>query len=264
MDEALARPGSKVAVPRHLLAQFLGDDQRVLLQSRALVLRAGTRHRPDPVLGRLAVREEHAGDRHGSRPCRCAHEDKAKLLSGNAKRLLKMNEERQCRLFRATQNLESDLIELALVTDGRLRAVSGMTTLQNVRDRLDRGCAHSSGSPASLIELPVLNELLPDSTCAGTRLRSTGTLLVFLLLLQDLALDRRAPRKRVTTVLSGVGRMLLEHGDELAELHDLVDVEHALLEHAGRPAYRRRSASASPLRRSPPASSTRSSLWKSM
>ena len=26
-----------------------------------------------------------------------------------------------------------------------------------------------------LIELPVLNELLPSSTCAGTRFRSTGT-----------------------------------------------------------------------------------------
>jgi hypothetical protein len=30
------------------------------------------------------------------------------------------------------------------------------------------------GSP-ELIELPVLNELLPESTCAGTRLRRTGT-----------------------------------------------------------------------------------------
>ena len=48
-------------VPRHFQRAFLGDDERLLLRSGAAAVRAGARHRPDPVRGRLSVRGERAG-----------------------------------------------------------------------------------------------------------------------------------------------------------------------------------------------------------
>ena len=68
---------------------LLRDHQRLLLRPGAAVLHAGARHRPHPVRGRLAVRGECAG--HALDGIR-AHrdEDKAKIPSGNAKRLLRM------------------------------------------------------------------------------------------------------------------------------------------------------------------------------
>jgi len=60
--------------------------------------------------------------------------------------------------------------------------------------------------------------------------RQHGHALVFLLLFQDLALDRQR-RERRHYGLAGGGRMFLHDRDELAELHNLVDVEDVLLEH---------------------------------
>ena len=51
------------AVPRHFQRAFLRDDQRLLLRSGAAAVRAGNRHRPDPVRGRLSVRGECARPR---------------------------------------------------------------------------------------------------------------------------------------------------------------------------------------------------------
>ena len=62
INNGLARPGQKpVAVPRHLQRAFLRDDERLLLRSGVAAVRAGTRHRPHPVRGRLSVRGERAG-----------------------------------------------------------------------------------------------------------------------------------------------------------------------------------------------------------
>ncbi len=59
IDQALSRPGAKPLSFRDVFSSHcLSDDQRKLLQSGTLVLRPGTRHRPDHVRGRLAVRGE--------------------------------------------------------------------------------------------------------------------------------------------------------------------------------------------------------------
>ena len=62
VDHTLARPGQKsVSVPRRVLQQFLCHHLRQLLQSGAAVLRHGNGHRPHPVCGGLALRDEPAG-----------------------------------------------------------------------------------------------------------------------------------------------------------------------------------------------------------
>ena len=67
---------------------FLRHDQRLLLRpGAAAASRAG--HRPHPVLGRLSVRGERARARM-AHPLPMCDEDKAKIASGNAKRLLKI------------------------------------------------------------------------------------------------------------------------------------------------------------------------------
>ena len=78
----------------------------------------------------------------------------------------------------------------------------------------------------------MLNELLPSSTCDGTRFRSTGTFSYFFFCVERAGADRERDHHGGDGAL-GVRRIGLEHRQELAEAHDLVDVEHVLLEHAG-------------------------------
>ena len=90
------------------------------------------------------------------------------------------------------------------------------------------------GRPA-LIEFPVLNELFPASTWAGTRLRSTGTFSnSFFFSNSSLSTAERDESGRDRCLrIGGIG---LQYGKELAELHDLVDVENVLLDRRRRPA----------------------------
>ena len=61
IDQALARPGAKTLSFRDAFCGHFYHDQRQLLQSGAVVLRDGARHRPYPVRGRLAVCRQQAG-----------------------------------------------------------------------------------------------------------------------------------------------------------------------------------------------------------
>ena len=91
IDQALSRPGAQDdQLPRHLLQAFLHHHQRQLLQSGAAVLRHGDGRRPHPVLGRLAVRRRTRRARNWIEHMPLCDEDKAKIVSGNAKRLLRM------------------------------------------------------------------------------------------------------------------------------------------------------------------------------
>ena len=80
-------------VPRRLLRALLHHHERQLLALRPPLLDHGDGRRPDPVLGRLALYRERP--RNGALVLDGApigREDRDKILSGNAKRLLRIGE----------------------------------------------------------------------------------------------------------------------------------------------------------------------------
>ena len=87
-----------------------------------------------------------------------------------------------------------------------------------------------SGSPA-LIDVPVLKVLLPVSSWARRRLRSTGTSSNRFCFSINRELQRERDNGSRHRAI-GIGGILLQQYQELAELHDLIDAKMGLLEHA--------------------------------
>ena len=87
---ALARDGSRPIWFRDMFCEHFWITTSGFFSDPALLCCVhGDGRRPHPVLGRLSVRGERARHRMAEPLPLCA-EDKAKIMSGNAKRLLKM------------------------------------------------------------------------------------------------------------------------------------------------------------------------------
>ena len=87
------------------------------------------------------------------------------------------------------------------------------------------------GRPA-LIELPELNDDWPIKNLRRHQIAQYRHILEAALLVEHAGLDRKRHEGGDDGFI-GVSRMGLEDSEELAELHDLIDVENVLLKHAG-------------------------------
>src|SRR5262245_11652629 len=103
--------------------------------------------------------------------------------------------------------------------------------LQNPRDRLDlvtRVDRQSGTERFSGIEAALSGQHLERYQISQHR-----DLRIFLALHQDIGFDRERHEDRNDRLIR-LARMRLEHGQKLAELHDLIDVENALLKRTDR------------------------------